>query len=178
MATLQQVNANLQTTLNTLLNAAPAAPAQQQPPIVTSTPFALTPATANVMHMIDFATKLGGSIYKQGIKKLTNDDCFLMMPATTVSFIWDLSNQCSIMGWNEGVMGITSFVNASNETIDLIKCYGHINEVTLKLHCKDFCKPGGARYQTRTMQNNHMMAQCLKNLLTASMAARLEPYTA
>ena len=92
MAILQQVNANLQTTINTLLNAAPAAPAQQQPPIVTSTPFALTPATANVMHTIDFATKLGGSIYKQNIEKLTNDDGFPMMPATTVSFIRDLSN--------------------------------------------------------------------------------------
>ena len=30
MATLQQVNSNLQTTVNTLLNAAPAAPAQQE----------------------------------------------------------------------------------------------------------------------------------------------------
>ena len=178
MATLQQVNANLQTIANTLLNAAPAAPAQQQPPIVTSTPFALTPATANVTHTIDFATKLGGSIYKQGIKKLINNDGFPTMPTTTVSFIQDLSNQCSIMGWNEGVMGITSFVNASNETIDLIKCYGHIDEAMLKLHCEDFCKPGGARYQTRAMQNNHMMAQCLKNLLTASTAARLEPYAA
>ena len=34
--------------------------------------------------MIDFATKLGGSIDKQGIKKLTNNDSFLMMPATPV----------------------------------------------------------------------------------------------
>ena len=75
-------------------------------------------------------------------------------------------------------MGITSFVNASNETINLVKCYGCINEAMLKLHCEDFCKPGGARYQTRAMQNNHMMAQCLKNLLTASAVARLEPYAA
>ena len=48
MAIPQWVNANLQTTINTLLNAAPVAPAQQQPPIVITTPFALTPATANV----------------------------------------------------------------------------------------------------------------------------------
>ena len=82
------------------------------------------------------------------------------------------------MGWNEGAMGITSFVNASNETANFIKCYGRINKATLKLCCEDFCKPGGARYQTRAMQNNHMMAQCLKNLLTASTAAHLEPYTA
>ena len=82
------------------------------------------------------------------------------------------------MGWNEGVMGITSFVNASNETINLIKCYGCIDKATLKLRCEDFCKPGGARYQTRAMQNNHMMAQCLKNLLTASAAAHLELYAA
>ena len=117
-------------------------------------------------------------MYKQGIKKLTNNDGFPMMLTTTVSFIRDLSNQCSIMGLNEGAMGITSFVNASNETINLIKCYGHIDEAMLKLHYEDFCKPGGARYQTRAMQNNHMMAQCLKNLLTASMAAHIEPYAA
>ena len=47
LATLQQVNANLQTTVNTLLNAAPVAPAQQQPSVITTTPFALTPATCN-----------------------------------------------------------------------------------------------------------------------------------
>jgi hypothetical protein len=36
----------------------------------------------------------------------------------------------------------------------------------------------GAKFQMRAVQNNDMMAQCLKKSLTAASLARLKPYQA
>ncbi len=48
----------------------------------------------------------------------------------------------------------------------------------LMIHCDEFCKTMGAKFQTRAAQNNHMMAQCLKKSLTVTSLARLEPHQA
>ncbi len=48
----------------------------------------------------------------------------------------------------------------------------------LKTHYNKFCKEMGAKFQTRTAQNNHMMVQCLKKSLTTASLAHLKPYQA
>jgi hypothetical protein len=138
--------------------------------------FALTPATTDLTGLIDYASKLGQSIYKQGCDKLTNNEGFPMTPATTVTFVKALENRCSIIGWNEGAQNITKFINANQVMIDIVRQYGQIAEADLKSSCEDFCKAGGTRFQGRATQNNHMMAQCLKKSLTVAALARLEPY--
>ena len=138
--------------------------------------FALTPATTNLTGLIDYSSKLGQSIYKQGCAKLTDDDGFPMTPATTVSFVKAFENRCNIMGWNAGAQNVTKFTNQSNVVIDIVKNYGQIAEEDLKIGCEAFCKAGGARFQSRASQNNHMMAQCLLNSLTSDAKTRLEVF--
>jgi hypothetical protein len=99
-----------------------------------------------------------------------------MTPLMTVAFVKAFENRGSIMGWNQGPMNITKFMNSKNAVINIVKSYSQINEATLKAGCDVFCDPTGANYQTRASQNNHMMAQCLKKSLTVATLARLEPY--
>jgi len=73
--------------------------------------FALTPATTNLTGLIDYSSKLGQSIYKQGCAKLTDDDGFPMTPATTIFFVKAFENRCNIMGWNAGAQNVTKFTN-------------------------------------------------------------------
>ncbi len=86
LTTLQNENIVLQTQLNTIQNAGAAqqqASAQQNVPQAAF--FALMPATTNLVGLIDYSSKLGQSIYKQGCSKHTNDEGFLITPATTVA---------------------------------------------------------------------------------------------
>ncbi len=65
LATLQNKNILLQTQLNTLQSTGAAqqqAPARQNVPQAAS--FALTPATTDLVCLIDYSSKLGQSIYK------------------------------------------------------------------------------------------------------------------
>jgi hypothetical protein len=80
------------------------------------------------------------------------------------------------MGWNQGPLNITKFINSSNVVVDIAKSYGQINKATLKAGCEAFCDAAGASYWTRAAQNNHMMAQCLKKSLTIAALVRLKPY--
>jgi hypothetical protein len=100
----------------------------------------------DVMGLINYSSKLGQSIYKQGCEKRTKDEGFPMTPAMTVAFVRAFKNQCSIMGWNQGPLNITKFINSSNVVVDIVKSYGQINEATLKAGCDTFCDAAGARY--------------------------------
>jgi hypothetical protein len=80
------------------------------------------------------------------------------------------------MGWNQGMMQITSFANSAGRQVDIIKSYGQIDKATLKSACERFCKPGGVHYQTRAKQNNTMMSICLAKSLMADTQARLLTY--
>jgi hypothetical protein len=125
-ATLQQDNATLSNQVQALQQAAAAVGAggsrggqrgragggQQQ---LQATTFALT-ATTDLTGLIDYASKLGQSIYKQGCKKLTDDEGFPMTPATTVAFVKAFENQCSIMGWSQGAQNVTKFTNRDGLT--------------------------------------------------------------
>ncbi len=167
----------LQTQLNTLQNAGAAqqqAPAQQNAP--QAAPFALTPATTNLVGLIDYSSKLGQSIYKQGCDKLTKNEGFLMTPTTTVVFVKAFENHCTITGWSQGAQNVTKFTNQNAVLVGIVKNYGQIDKATLKAGCKVFCRVVGANVQSRATQNNHIMAQCLKKSLTVAAIAHLEPY--
>jgi hypothetical protein len=99
-----------------------------------------------------------------------------MTPSTTVAFVKSLDNRSNNMGWSTGLQNVTKFQNAANVTIDIIKNYGQIAEDDLRAGCESFCKAGGARFQQRASQNNHMLAQCLLNSLTPAAKTRLEVY--
>jgi hypothetical protein len=96
-----------------------------------------------------------------------------MTPGQTTVFIEALTRRATAMGWNAGATQITSHNNADSQAIDVIKCYGQIDEATLKRSCKHFCKAGEADAKSRAKQNNTMMASCLSQLFTANATARL-----
>jgi hypothetical protein len=80
------------------------------------------------------------------------------------------------MGWNTGSKQITTFTNRSSKTVNIIKEYGQINELTLKTACKRFCKAGEVDAESWAKQNNTMLAICLGKSLTADAQARLLTY--
>ena len=96
-----------------------------------------------------------------------------MTQSQTVVVTEALQSKCTQMGWNQGARQITSFVNREGKTIDIIKNYGQIDELTLRMQCENFCKPGEANAQTRAKQNNTMMCICLGKSLTAAAQAKL-----
>ncbi len=169
VATLQQEIA----TLRQQQTQQPMAPAAN--PVV----FANTPQTLEVENQIDYGTKRGAEIYKQGCtpvndKSLT--DGFNMTPNQVVTFIDAFQRYCTEMGWNTGNKNITSFTNRDGTTIDIIKNYGQINEATLCTACEHFCLAAGADSRTRAKQNNTMMSICLAKSLTVDAQARLLTY--
>ena len=176
LATVRTANVNLAAQVTNLQAAAATAAAPPVAPVAIT--FALTPATSNLTGLLDYSSKLGGQVYKEGCKKLTEDEGFAMTPATTAAFVKVFANRCNVMGWNQGTEQITTLQNSAGVDVNILKAYGQIDEATLKTRCDVFCKAGGAKFRSRAAQNNHMMAQCLKHSLTPSALARLEPYQA
>jgi hypothetical protein len=168
----------LQVQIVALQNAAPAAaaaPPAGAAPVV----FADMPQMLGANDLIDYLTKRGSTIFKQGCKALDNKaltNGFAMIPDQTIIFIKAFHRRATTMGWNQGARQITSFTNSARRQVTIIKSYGQINKATLKSACERFCKPGGVDYQTRAKQNNTMMSICLAKLLTADVQARLLTY--
>jgi hypothetical protein len=170
MAKLQALILTLQTQVSALAAAAPA------PAATTAVVFADTPQSLNSDNLIDYSTKKGESIYKEGSKAFEDKaltEGFGMTPGQTVVFVEALTRRATAMGWHAGPMQITSHDNADGQTIDVIKCYGQIDEATLKRSCKCFCKVGERDAESQAKQNNTMMASCHSQLLTANATARL-----
>ena len=158
--------------------AAPAPPimpvaAAATPPIVV---YADNPGRYDVEEIINFKTRLGTTVYDQGIKTLTKE--FDMKPKSTVVFLQAFQQRCTKIGWSEGNKNITKFTNTSGKAINLISQYGQIGAATLKTECEQFAKPGGVAYNNLATQNNYMMSLCLINSLTKEAMARLSPYHA
>jgi hypothetical protein len=150
--------------LQAVLSAAPATGAAA---VVT---FPDIPQTLNANDLLDYLTKGGSSIYEQGCKALDDKalaGSFGMTTDQTVVFVEAVSHCATAMEWNKGTKQITTFANRSGTLIDLIKCYGQIDKVTLKIACKRFCKAGEADAESHAKQNNTMMAICLTSSLTA-----------
>jgi hypothetical protein len=100
-----------------------------------------------VDNLIDYATKRGAEIYKQGCAPLDDKsftESFNMTPDQTVNFVEVFQRRCTKMGWNAGNKNITFFQNKDGNTINIIKSYGRIDEATLKTTCEHFCKTGEA----------------------------------
>ena len=139
MDELQALIVTLQAQVSALAAAAPA------PAATTAVLYANTPQSSNSNDLIDYLTKRGAGIYEQGCKALKDKaliNGFGMTPGQTVVFIKAPSRHATTMGWNHGTMQITSHNNADGQAIDVIKCYGQIDEATLKRSCKRFCKAG------------------------------------
>jgi hypothetical protein len=59
------------------------------------------------------------------------------------------------MGWNQGAQGITKLQNAVSIDVDIVKCYGQIDEATLKMHCDVFCKAGGQIFWLEQLKQSY-----------------------
>jgi hypothetical protein len=129
--------------------------------------------------LIDYSSKRGSEIYKQGIAPLDDKsltDGFNMTANQTVVFSEAFLSRATAMGWNKGSKQITTFTNSSGVSVDIIKSYDQIDEATLKTACERFCKAGQADAESRAKQNNTMMSMCLNKLLMASAKASLLTY--
>ena len=182
IADLQALILQLQNQVTALENAAataaPAAPAATTA-ATTAVVFADTPQTLGAEDLIDYSSKRGSEIYKQGIAALDDKsltDGFNMTANQTVVFTEAFLSRATAMGWNKGSKQITTFNNSSGVPVDIIKSYGQIDEATLKTACERFCKPGQPDAESRAKQNNTMMSMCLNKSLTASAKASLLTY--
>jgi hypothetical protein len=177
-AKLMAIITTIQVQIVALQNAAPAAAAA--PPAGAATVvFADMPQTLGANDLIDYLTKQGSTMFKQGCKPLDDKaltDGFAMTPNQTVIFVKAFHHRAMMMGWNQGAMQITSFANSAGCQVNIIKSHGQIDKTTLKPACERFCKPGEIHSQTRAKQNNTMMSICLAKSLTADAQARLLTY--
>ncbi len=115
---LAQVQA-LQNQVNLLAAAAATPTPAATAPVI----FAGTPQTLEVKNLIDYGTKRGTEIFKQGCAPLDNKsltDGFNMTPNQTFIFVEALQRRCTEMGWNSGTKNITSFQNKDSITVDII----------------------------------------------------------
>jgi hypothetical protein len=129
----------LQGQVAALTAAAAAAPAPVAAPVPVA--FADTPNVLEVDDLINYSTKRGSAIYDKGIQALDDKaltDGFSMTQAQTVVLIEALQKKSTQMGWNQGTKQITSFINREGKTVDIIKNYGQIDEMTLKQQCERF----------------------------------------
>jgi hypothetical protein len=167
VADLQALILLLQAQVANLQVAIPAAPAASAAAVVT---FTDTPQMLNADDLLDYSIKRGSSIYEQGCKALDDKalaGSFGMTTDQMVVFVEAVSRRATAIGWIKGTKQITTFANHSGTPVDLIKCYGQINEATLKIACKRFCKAGEVDAKSCAKQNNRMMAICLASSLTA-----------
>ncbi len=100
--------------------------------------FAVMPQRLNANDLLDYSTKWGSGIYEQGCKSLDDKaltDSSGMTTDQTVVFVEAFSHPAIAMWWNKGTKNITTFANCGGTPVDLIKCYGQINKITLKTAC-------------------------------------------
>jgi hypothetical protein len=141
--------------------------------------FADMPQMLGANDLINYLTKQGSTIFKQGCKPLDDKaltNGFAMTPNQTVIFIEAFHHRAMTMGWNQGATQITSFASSAGCQVDIIKSNGQIDKATLKSACERFCKPGEVHSQTRAKQNNMMMSIFLAKSLAADVQARLLTY--
>jgi hypothetical protein len=177
-AKLMALITTVQAQIVALQNMAPAAAAA--PPAGAATVvFADTPQTLGANDLIDYSTKRGTTIFKQGCKPLDDKaltNGFAMTPDQTVIFVEAFHCLATTMGWNQGAIQITLFANSAGHQVDIIRRNGQIDKATLKSACERFCKSREVHSQTHAKQNNTMMSICLAKSLTADVQARLLTY--
>ena len=123
-AKLAQQIAALTTIVTNLANAIAinqAPPAAAGPPTAAIS-FATSPGVAVVKELIDYTTKHGANLYKQGIKTLETP--FSMKASQVVIFEKELQDSARTMGWDKGTQNILNFTNKDGRQISLIDEYG------------------------------------------------------
>jgi hypothetical protein len=113
--------------------AAPAAPVAPTPVV-----FADTPQSLDVENVIDYGTKRGSEIFKQGCAALDDKsltDGFNMTADQVVIFVEALQRRRKEMGWDKGSKNITLFLNRDGVAIDIIKNCGQVDEASLHRLC-------------------------------------------
>jgi hypothetical protein len=123
VAELQALILQLQTQVQALENVATAAPIFQAAPAAAQVVFADMPQMLGAKDLIDYSSKQGSDIYKQGIaplddKALTNG--FNMTAGQTVVFTEAFLNRATAMGLNKGSKQITTFNNSFGVAVDII----------------------------------------------------------
>jgi hypothetical protein len=125
VAELQALILQLQTQVLALQNAAPTI---QAAPAAAQVVFADTPQTQGAKDLINYLSKRGSDIYKQGNVPLDDKaltDGFNMTAGQTVVFTEAFLNCATAMGWNKGgSKQITTFNNSSGVAVNIIKCCG------------------------------------------------------
>jgi hypothetical protein len=136
----------LQVQVAALTAAAPAATAAP-PAGAALVVLADTPQMLGADDLVNYLTKRGSAIFEQGCKALGDKaltDGFAMTPKQTIIFVEALYRRATAMGWNQGTKQINTFVNSTRHSIDIIKSYGQIEEVTLKAKCERFLQAWAA----------------------------------
>ncbi len=175
---IQQLQAQVLALENAAATVAPIVPAATTA-ATTAVVFADTPQMLGAKDLIDYLTKQGSDIYKQGIAPLDNKSLtygFDMTANQTVVFAEAVLSGATAMGWNKGSKQITTFTNSPGVSVDIIKRYDQIDKATLKTACERFCKAGHADAESRAKQNSTMMSMCLNMSLPASARASLLTY--
>jgi hypothetical protein len=135
---IQQLQAQVLALETAAAAAAPTVPAATIA-ATTAIVFADTPQTLGAEDLIDYLSKRGSDIYKQGIAPLDDKaltEGFNMTTNQTVMFTKAMLNRATAMGWNKGFKQITTFTNSSGVSVDIIKSYCQIDEATLKTACE------------------------------------------
>jgi hypothetical protein len=124
IAELQALIQQLQTQVQALENAAAMAPIVQAAPTAPqAVVFVDMPQTLGADELIDYLSKQGSDIYKQGIAQLDDKaltDGFNMTAGQTVVFTKAFLNCATAMGWNKGSKKITTFTNSFGVAVDII----------------------------------------------------------
>jgi hypothetical protein len=131
-STIQELQAFITTLQGQVAALQNMAPASQAAPAAATTQvvFVDMPQTLGPDNLIDYLSKQGSDIYKQGIaplddKSLTNG--FNITANQTVVFTEAFLSHITAMGWNKGSKQITTFTNSSGVSVDIIKSYGHLS---------------------------------------------------
>jgi hypothetical protein len=177
----------LTTTVTNFINAAPTAGAGAAgaaagggggaPPAPTAVVYAPSPGTAKVDDLLDYTTKYGVVIYKQGRAALyeKEEDKFDLDNDKVTSFTREINERAESMGWNSPNQGILTYVvNGSN--VNIIDDYGRIEMNEIPTQSEPFYLSTGAKHDKRAAQNNAMFYDMLKNLLTKSAKDQVAVY--
>ncbi len=115
IAELQALIQQFQIKVQALENAAATVPTFQAAPTAPqAVVFADMPQTLGANELIDYSSKQGSDIYKQGVAPLDNKALtygFNMTAGQTVVFTEAFPNRATVMGWNKGSKQITTFTN-------------------------------------------------------------------
>ena len=130
-------------------NLANAIAGNQAPPAAAAAPaapaisFATSPGMAAVEELINYTTKHGASLYKQGTKALGTP--FSMKAAQMVIFEKELQDRTSMMGGDKGAQNIIKLTRRDGRQFSHIVNYGKIDVNKCKTGCEPFILAKGIK---------------------------------